>query len=219
MKFTVMKKLPRYFAISAVLLANHATAAITIYSSESAFVLATAPSQFESFESSAARTRGSSIINTTHFSILPVSGLVGIQDGVDSPESGFGAFATDGNRYLFSYVPSSNPGSLVFTFTAPVVAFGFTMIDLGEAASTISALTGVGETASPVLLGTYENLANGNVGFIGFQQDTPFTELTLAFTGLDEAFGIDAVRVAVPEPTSLLGLMTSLVIFASRRRR
>jgi hypothetical protein len=205
--------------LTTCLLGNSAWAALTIYLSEISFNSGASPTQFESFESLAPRGRTSGMIDSTLFDLTPATSLIGIQGATDSPESGNGAFASDGDKYLLSYVPGMDPGSFVIQFPAPVLAVGFTLIDLGEVASTITAQTGVGETLNPVLLDSVDGLPNGNTRFIGFKQDTPFDQVTFTFTGLDESFGMDAVRIAVPEPYSLSTLAVSLLVFASHRRR
>lgn len=205
--------------LTTCLLGNSAWAALTIYVSEITFNSGASPTLFESFESLTPRVRASGVINSTHFDLTPGTGLIGIQDAADSPESGNGAFASDGDQYLLSYVAGMDPGSFVLQFPTPVLAVGFTLIDLGEVASTITVQTGVGETLNPVMLDSVDGLPNGNTRFIGFKQDTPFDQVTFTFTGLDESFGMDAVRIAVPEPSSLSTWAVSLLVFASHRRR
>ena len=193
------------------------------YTSEAAFLAATSNLAFESFESSAPQALGSgggSAVVTSAFTVTPQGpATLGVQDGPDSPGSGFGSVATDGTHYLFSYLPNQPTGTLRFDLSRPTTSFGLNLIDLGEADGTLSFVTDTGDAAGGITAFTFPpNFNNGNVLFFGFTQTDAFTQVLLTVTGIDDAFGIDKVYM-VAEPGGLALLLAGLAAFAARSRR
>lgn len=137
------------------------------------------------------------------FTVTPAPGLLGIQDGTDSPETGFGASAVDGTKYLFMYRSNLPAGTLRFDLTNPTSTFGFYITDVGETSGAVTFHTNAGESLSETTLAQYPpTLGNGNAQFFGITQATPFTQLFLTSTGIDDSYGLDKVyfRTVVPAP-------------------
>lgn len=185
------------------LLGKPAFAQLTTYHDQAAFLSAAGATTMESFEELAPSPRGADPISVAAFTVTPEPGLIGILDG---PADGFGASATDGTKFLLSYRPSLPAGTLRFDLAAPTTAFGFFLIDDGETDGLVSLHTNAGETLGDMtVLQAPPILPNGNVAFFGFVQSTPFSQVFLTSTGIDDSFGLDqvytaAAPVAVPEP-------------------
>lgn len=208
-------------AISCLLATTtESSAVLTLYTSETTFLAEAGPVALESFETVAARTRSNQPILTPTFEITPSPSLVGVQDALNSPEQAYGAFPSDGSRYLFLYRELEATGTLVFQLAAPATAFGFHVTDIGEATGQVTVRTGVGDTTSDITLANYDTPGlGGNLFFYGFTQTQPFTQVTLTFTGVDEALGLDEVYAStIPEPASWM-LMLPLSLAATSRRR
>ena len=108
------------------------------YTSEAAFLAATSNLAFESFESSAPQALGSgggSAVVTSAFTVTPQGpATLGVQDGPDSPGSGFGSVATDGTLSFVTDTGDAAGGITAFTFppnfnNGNVLFFGFTQTD------------------------------------------------------------------------------------------
>lgn len=211
------------FAACASLMVAAAGAADQTFTSESAFGLAAGATSLESFEAPAviAVTRSTASVATPLFTVTPDAALIGVQSSSTTPEDGFGSYPVSGNQYLFSYNPNLPSGTLRFSFNAPTYAFGFTLTDAGEADGTISLRTNAGAFVTAQVLATFPPLSgNGSLFFFGLTQNTAFTEAYVTVTGIDEAFGIDAVHVsAVPEPTQALLLAAGLGLIGAWSRR
>lgn len=215
---------------------GHAQAVVALpgfelYTDAGDFLSATGISGFESFESQSARARGTAAVVASAFSITPLGlAQLGVQDGPDSPEPGYGAQATHGTHYLLSYLPPEPgtgtlraPGTLRFDFQAPVTAFGIRLVDLGEASGEVQVKTDAGAlSGGETVLSFAGGLGSGNRSFVGVVQGSAFRSLSLTVTGLDEAYGLDQAYVlSVPEPQQALLMAAGLVplLAAARRRR
>lgn len=199
-----------------------AGAADALYTSESAFTAAVVGGLTESFESLAGTSRSLEPIVTPLFTLSTVHTPIGLQTGSNIPDTGYGAFATDGTHYVSVYLPNLPQGSITFTLARPSTAFGLAVTDIGETSGTVTLTTDVGAYAGGALLISFPHaVASGGADFIGLTQDTPFSVVTLTVTGIDEAYGVDAVRVlsAVPEPASALTLLAGMAALAALRRR
>ena len=197
-----------FVALSALLggFAANAQAQITTFTDEASFLAGAGSVSFESFEGVAPSLRASTPISVSLFTVTPAPGLIGIQNGPNSPETGFSAFAVDGANYLFAYRPNLPAGTLRFDFSNPTTAFGFYMTDNGETDGAVTLQTNAGDAAAGITAKSFPPLlGNGSVFFFGFTQATPFTQLLLTSTGIDDSFGLDKIYAqAVPEPGALI---------------
>ena len=113
----------------------------------------------------------------------------------------------------------------------PLIYGGQNLVDVGETDGLVTLATNTGEASARfTALSFPPTFDNGSVFFVGFRQDTAFTELFLDVTGIDEAYGLDkAYSVAVPgelpEPGALalsalaLGLLGATRNSRARRNR
>jgi hypothetical protein len=144
-----------------------------------------------------------------------------VQSTSASPEPGFGSFGTLGPAYAFVYLPNQGQGTLRIDLAAPATAFALDLTDVGEVEGVINLRTNVGAFAAGVNVATFPpTFANGSAFFYGLTQNVAFTQIFLTVSGIDEAYGIDNVRVAVvPEPVTLALWGLGLGALALRRRR
>jgi hypothetical protein len=220
-------------AVCATLGMAEGHAADATFTSESLFQAAAGTTVLESFESVAARARANTPVVAPLLTVNPLDGaMIGIQDGANSPGSGFGSYATEGTRYLLSYVdpvPGVFPGpdvlqptgTLHFALNGPARAFGLTITDVGEVNGTVVLRTGNGGFVGGVTLLSFPPTAgNGGQFFIGLTQDESFTDVYLTVSAPDEAFGVDRLLVAsVPEPAEYALLLAGLVLVGAAVRR
>jgi hypothetical protein len=189
-----------------------AQAANTTFTDQAAFLAATPGLVLESFEALAGSARGPGSIVTAGMTLVPGGAPIGVQTGADTPSEGFGAAATDGTHYISVYAPNAAPGTLTFNLARPATAFGLFIIDAGETAGFIRLGTDTGAYAAGVDIHVFSrDLGNGRRDFAGLVQDQAFTQVTLTLSGLDEAYGVDAVYTnAVPEPGAAWSLAAGL---------
>lgn len=213
--------------------ATHARAADATFTSETLFQAAAGSTVVESFETVAARLRANTPVVAPLLTVNPLGGaMIGIQNASDSPGSGFGSYASDGNRYLLSYVdpvagtfPDPDElkptGTLHFALNGPARAFGLTITDVGEVDGTVKLFTGNGAFVGGVTVLTFPpTFGNGGQFFIGLTQAVSFTDVYLTVSALDEAYGVDRILVAsVPEPAGYALLLAGLVLVGTAARR
>ena len=137
--------------------------------------------------------------------------------------NGFGRYGVSGTNFW----ESSSTTSL--TFSAPVAAFGFYGVDVGDFNGQVTLTTVSG---SPLVLnvGNTVNSPGGGVLYFGFYVTNPdelFTGISFGNTASgSDAFAFDDFSIGtleqvapqVPEPTSLVLLGGALLGFAARRR-
>jgi hypothetical protein len=212
-------------ALGLLVCAGAAHAADSTFNTEASFVVAAGAAVIESFETTAPRSRSTAPVTTPRFTVSGGTTPIGVQNGTDSPDPGFGALATDGQRYLSVYLPNQPQGTLQFDLTQPSTSFGFNITDVGETTGLITLRTDTGAYIAGINLASFPpNFGNGNVQFFGLTQTQPFTRVFVTVTGLDDAYGLDKVYItAVPEPATallmVLGVATLLAASASQRRR
>lgn len=198
------------------------SAANLTFTNAGAFAGAAGSVTVESFETlpGSARTAGVPVV-TPVLTVSSPSAPLGVQDGPNTPSDGFGAVATDGTHYVSIYRPNEPPGTLTITLAAPARAFGFDLVDVEVLGSHISLSTDAGAFAGGVILETVAgNIGTGSLRFFGITQDQAFSKVFLTIDGLDDAVGLDNIRVApVPLPAPALLLGAGLAALAARRRR
>jgi PEP-CTERM motif len=119
----------------------------------------------------------------------------------------------------------NNTGILAITLPGPTTLFGYGYAILNPGtvpnATTISLLSGNTPVGSLSYLGIPDPSFTG--GFAGIQSTIPFDVVDVMFnSAVAPAFALDNVRVAnsaVPEPTTLLLLVTGMGLFLIRQLR
>ncbi|MBK8959769.1 MAG: VPLPA-CTERM sorting domain-containing protein [Proteobacteria bacterium] len=197
------------------------SAANLSFTSATDFATAAGSTVLESFEASAPGVRAVAPIVTPLLTVSSPSTPMGVQSAANVPSDGFGSFATDGTQYLSVYRANQPVGTLTFSLAGPATAFGFDLTDIEVLGGHISLSTDVGAFAGGITLETVgSNANNGSLRFFGITQDQAFSTVFLTIDGLDDAAGIDNIRVAavpLPAPAWLLG--AGLVALATRGRR
>ena len=214
-------RLPSALTLLLASLALPATAGDAHFTDEAAFAAAAGSLSIEGFESFAPIVRSSAAVLAPRFTLSALSAGIGIQDGPDSPSTGFGGVATDGTHWVSVYLPGQAPGTLRFDLQAGSRAFGLNLSDLGETDGTVSLSTDVGAFAGGVTLLSYPpTQGEGVVQFVGLTQAQAFRHVYLTVTGIDEAYGIDRVQLAaVAEPAPAAMAAAGLLLLALARRR
>lgn len=175
----------------------------------------------ETFESFAAGTN--SPINV----VFPSAGTATIGGGgtvqsVPTGTNGFGRYPISGNQFL-----EASSDALTLTFSAPVAAFGFYGIDIGDFNGQVT-LTLAGGGNQVLNVGNTISGAGGSVLYFGVIETATFTSITFGntnagtdFFGFDD-FSIGSLQqVQIPEPMSmaLFGLGLAGLGLAVRRRK
>lgn len=206
---------------AAVLMSRPARAADTVYTDQATFIAATSGAATESFETLDGVSRGLAPIVAPRFTVSTTGTPIGVQTGPDTPDPGFGAAATDGTHYVSVYLPSQAQGTITFTLSGPSSAFGLALLDVGEAQGTVTLTTNAGGySGGQQVLSFPGGAPSGAVFFAGLMQDLPFTQVSLTVSGIDEAYGLDDVRVlAVPEAGSAAMLAAGLMVVGGLLRR
>src|SRR5262245_20724709 len=164
-----------------------AAQAQTLYHSESDFLAAAGAvfSPMQSFES-LANGGNTTLISVPSFTMSTSTAVLNVE-----ATNILGSHATDGLQYVRWAAPVS--GSLVFTFSAPINAFGMTLTDAVDAGGhALSLTTSSGASFSSALSGP---LASGAEVFLGVISPTAFSSITVRHTGpAADGIGIDEVR-------------------------
>jgi hypothetical protein len=139
----------------------------------------------------------------------PVSGDSLVRDASQSQE---GRYPVAGERWL-----DLGAARATFSFSTPVLAFGFYAVDAGDRGGQLALDLGGGVTLPiPHALGE-----DGLLLYYGVVLDAPVLQLALVNSaGAADLFGIDELTVAaVPLPPALGLLASALIALAPRTRR
>ena len=129
--------------------------------------------------------------------------------------NGFGRYPVSSPNYF-----EVNAGDFVIDFSAPVAAFGFFGVDIGEFGGTLGVnfFNGATLVAAPTLAYTP---SDGNAFFFGFiDAANPFTRVTFNIGGSSgDVFAFDNMTIGsveqvvpqVPEPASMLLMLSGLL--------
>jgi hypothetical protein len=203
-----------------VMAASGASAALTTYNSQAAFLAAVPGAAVEGFEgltAGDANSLSNSAVVTAGFTVTPNPGRIGVVTG-----SFFGGVPSEGSNFLGVYRPGESIGVIRFDFPSPIQAFGFFVGDAADASDPfVYTLTAsAGDAATPlVVLSGPPGLPDGSLFFFGFSQDEAFTSVTFTGNFLDDAIILDQVSTGViPEPSAVAGLGVAAVAMLRRQR-
>lgn len=137
-------------------------------------------------------------------------------ENVPTGTNGFGRYPISGNQFF-----ETDSGNFSLNFSNPVAAFGFYGVDIGDFNGQVTLTLLSGQTQTLTVPNSL-NIQGGSVLYYGLIAENPsevFTSVTFGNTlsGTD-TFGFDDLTIgslqqvqppqSVPEPASLLGLLT-----------
>jgi len=176
----------------------------------------------ESFESYANFTAAPLAISFAGAGTATLTGTGNVDSTAPGATNGVGRYATDGNKYWEA------SGVFGITFSAPVAAFGFMGIDIGDFAGQVTVTTVNGGPTVYNVGNTVSGLGGG-VLFWGVIDTAGFTSISFGNTqpGTD-FFAFDQMTIGsiqqvtpVPEPETYAMLLAGLGLmgFVARRRQ
>jgi hypothetical protein len=177
----------------------------------------------ESFEGYAAGTSTPLAISFPGAGTATLSGTGQVVSTSPGTTNGFGRYATDGNQFWEA------TSSFSITFSAPVAAFGFMGVDIGDFNGQVTVTT-AGGLNQVFNVGNTIGGAGGGVLFWGvIDNATTFTSVSFGNTNSGtDFFGFDQMTIGslqqvtpVPEPETYAMLLAGLGLlgFVARRRK
>ena len=178
----------------------------------------------ENFEGFAAGTGAPLNLNFPGAGMATLTGSGSVANVAPNTTNGVGRYATSGSQYW------ETEESFGINFSAPVAAFGFYGIDIGDFEGQVTVTT-VGGLNQVFNIGNTIGGQGGGVLFWGFVSTSPVELVTslsfgntaagVDFFGFDDMTigSIEQVRPVIPEPGTLLLIGSGLAGLAARRRR
>lgn len=171
----------------------------------------------ENFESFANGTPGPLAISFGAAGTATLTGAGATIVSVPSGTNGFGRYPVSGNNYWEA------GANFVVNFSAPVAAFGFYGVDIGDFAGSLT-LTLTGGGAQVINVGNAVNSPGGGVIYFGFIETQTFTSIAFGNTaaGTDafafDDFSVGSLQQVVPEPASVALLSIGILVIGLTRR-
>ncbi|MFK7888327.1 MAG: VPLPA-CTERM sorting domain-containing protein [Gammaproteobacteria bacterium] len=218
MKYLNPGLIPIYIGL---LVAGPAHAASTVYTDQAAFTDVAGSVTFDSFEDLASEINSPvAAIERTGYTIS--SSLHSADEGlyVFDFDSGFGAFATNGDTYLVHQTDAFE--RLRFDFDAPINSFGISITDWDSPLLTDGAELLFGNDAGDKVVVTAASQLDGESLFFGIiNAEFAFTYVEFGNGTNNEAYGFDGVYFGspVPVPAAVWLLVGGLAALTPLRRR
>lgn len=176
----------------------------------------------ESFESFSNGSSGPLAVNFGAAGTATLNGSGSVASTAPGTTNGVGRYATDGNKYWEA------DSSFSIAFSAPVAAFGFMGIDIGDYQGQVTVTTS-GGLNQYFNVGNPTNTPGGGVLFWGLISTTDtFTGITFGNTNAGTDYfafdqmtigSLQQVTAAVPEPESYALLLAGLGVMGAVVRR
>jgi hypothetical protein len=143
--------------------------------------------------------------------------------------NGFGRYAISGSNYWEVSASTSSSPSFYIDFSAPVAAFGFYGVDIGDFGGQVVLTFTDGTTTAYTTANTVGSggSTDGSILFWGVIDTAhPFTKVAFTDTNTDDVFAFDNMTIGsvqqvipTPEPTSMILLGLGLISLAGLRRK
>lgn len=174
----------------------------------------------ESLEGFADETYGPLAISFPGFGTATLGGTGYVNSVASGTTNGVGRYPISGVNYW------EGSGSFVITFSAPVAAFGFYGIDIGDFGGQVTATLSGGSTETYTIPNTMYGSGGGVLYWGIIDTVNTYTSLTFGNTAAGtDYFGFDDFsvggieQVRIPEPASLALMAVGLAGLAALRRR
>jgi hypothetical protein len=220
MKLSACRVVPIAIAsIFALVGAGVSLAAGLTFTNRSSFEATVGSVAIEEFENAALVGNGDSgAVSSLTFSTFSVSSVPNAVKLLDTPYYGAGNSTPAGRKYLYIDTDMGNVGSVAtfITLSASTFAFGFDYTDFDRPGSNPVVTISGQQFSLPLNPGGGDQVTPLFWGYVG---SSPFMAIAIN-SDCDSAYGIDRVTTpSIPEPSSLLALLTGIGGLMCRRRR